>query len=122
MLTKDIEKNTNLGEDVNFYVGQQIKKFRKEAHLSQSELSKLLGYSFTEISKMENGKKTITVDILAQAAEIFNRDYKDFFPKSKNISTNNRSITIVYPDSFDLQEIHDIKKYLIKTHTECKIF
>jgi len=44
--------------------GERIKELRKEANETQEKLSKLLGVTKTQISDLENGKTTTTIEKL----------------------------------------------------------
>jgi transcriptional regulator with XRE-family HTH domain len=54
-------------------LGRKIKVLRKEAGLRQEDLRHMLGYdSATMISLIESGKKGMSMEKLARAAEVFN--------------------------------------------------
>ena len=50
-------------------LGEMIKKVRKERHLTQEELGKLVGVNKSQISKLERNTKNITI---ATILKIFN--------------------------------------------------
>ena len=60
-MTKDIKKK----------LGKNIKKLRKQKHLSQEELSLNLDLDGSYIGKVENGKLNITIEKIANIAEFF---------------------------------------------------
>ncbi len=45
-------------------IGKAIKKTRKERHLTQEELGKLIGVQKSQISRLENNASNATVDTL----------------------------------------------------------
>lgn len=45
-------------------IGKAIKKTRKERHLTQEELGKLIGVQKAQISRLENNASNVTVDTL----------------------------------------------------------
>ena len=53
-------------------VGQNIRRFRKEKNLTQSELAELLGVSVQAISKWESGTSTPELEKLLALCECFN--------------------------------------------------
>lgn len=57
--------------DKNIF-GSRIKSIRTQNNMSQSDLANLLGVSKTQISDLENGKTTTTLDRLAIFASYFN--------------------------------------------------
>ena len=63
-MTKDIKKK----------LGKNIKKLRKQKHLSQEELSLSLDLDGSYIGKVENGKLNITIEKIANIAEFFGVD------------------------------------------------
>lgn len=52
--------------------GNRIMKLRKEKNLTQSELADILGVQKTQISEMENGNRTTTIEKLYILADYFN--------------------------------------------------
>lgn len=68
-------------------LGQMIKAARKERHLTQEELGKLIGVKKAQISKLENSANSATIDTIikvfkALKAEInFNVKLEDEFIK-----------------------------------------
>lgn len=68
-------------------LGQMIKAARKERHLTQEELGKLIGVKKAQISKLENSANSATIDTIikvfkALKAEInFNVKLEDDFIK-----------------------------------------
>lgn len=57
----------------------QIAKLRKEAGLSQPELAKLIGVTPSHLSKMENGKKSVTMTRALRIADVLNVTLNDIF-------------------------------------------
>ena len=45
-------------------IGKAIKQTRKERHLTQQELGKLIGVQKAQISKLENNASNVTIDTL----------------------------------------------------------
>ena len=68
-MTKDIKKK----------LGKNIKKLRKQKHLSQEELSLSLDLDGSYIGKVENGKLNITIEKIANIAEFFGVDVIELF-------------------------------------------
>lgn len=74
--------------DLNIYIGQKIRDFRKIAGMTQADLAKLLKTTKQTISRYEKGDRKPGQDILFELADIFNISIDDFFP---NISSSTPS-------------------------------
>lgn len=71
---------------MNIYLGENIKKLRKERDLTQEKLAVLIGVSFQAISKWERGESYPDVSILPVIADCFGCTIDDLFgvDKAKN--------------------------------------
>lgn len=49
---------------------KRLREYRQEAGLTQEELGNLVGYHQSEISRIERGEHTITVDRLLRLADV----------------------------------------------------
>jgi transcriptional regulator with XRE-family HTH domain len=59
-------------EPVYKTIGLNIRRLRKSAKLTQTEMAELLGFKlFTSISDMERGKIRIQVHLLIEIADLF---------------------------------------------------
>ena len=58
--------------------------YRKIRNLNQKVLSKKLGFSIAELSKIETGKKIPSPEIIAKLTKILNASKKELFPTLKN--------------------------------------
>jgi len=56
-------------KEVNEYIGQQIKKAREKARLTQEELSEILECSPQYVSLLENGRYGISIKMLRKLCE-----------------------------------------------------
>lgn len=60
-------------------IGMKIRRMRQEAGLSQAEFARRMGFAdHTPISKIENGKLSLSADQLAKAALVLGRDIAEF--------------------------------------------
>ena len=55
-----------------------LRKYRKDANLSQGELGFLLGRDQTFVAKLEGGNRKITFEMLEQIAEIVDQPITEF--------------------------------------------
>jgi len=60
-------------------LGQKIKLLRQTAGLSQERLAEMVGVTFQQIQKYENGQTTLNIVKLQQIAKALNLPTKDFF-------------------------------------------
>ena len=65
-------------------IGENLKKLRKKAHLSQEEVAAMLelkGLSVSRemLSQMEQGRYSIRVSVLFVLKEIYKANWNDFF-------------------------------------------
>ena len=70
-------------------IGEEIKKIRKEAGLSQKELGERLKVSQAMIAQYENGKRTPKIETLIKIAEALNCEVSDI---DENIIVNSYTI------------------------------
>ncbi|MCW1031269.1 S24 family peptidase [Streptococcus anginosus] len=77
--------------ELNVYIGQQIKKFRTNAKMTQTDLAKCLDTTKQSISRYENGDRKAGQDILFTLSEIFDVSIDDFFPP---VQTNITSLPL----------------------------
>ena len=71
---------------MNIYLGENIKKLRKERDLTQEKLADLIGVSFQAISKWERGESFPDITLLPVIADFFGCTIDDLFgaDKAKN--------------------------------------
>lgn len=55
-------------------IGNKIAQLRKETGLSQEKLAEMAGIDRTNVSKMENGRYNISIDLLSKVAYALNAD------------------------------------------------
>lgn len=97
------------------YIGKRLSKTRKAKNLTQQQFSDRVGMSVSEISRIETGKITPTLDAMLRFCEELNigLDYLlyDYFPKKPSIPNPEIREIISLPEP--LNE-HDIS-YLLKS-------
>nr|WP_312579613.1 helix-turn-helix domain-containing protein [Sedimentibacter sp.] len=67
-------------------LAQRLKQLRKENKLKQEDLGSLINVSKTQISDIENGKKSTSIENLVVLAEYFNVSIDYLLGKSDNSS------------------------------------
>lgn len=63
--------------DINTVVGRNIRKYRDAAGLSQDELADRAAIHTTYLSGVENGRRNITLNVLARLAEALAKTEED---------------------------------------------
>jgi transcriptional regulator with XRE-family HTH domain len=63
----------------NILVGFNIKKLRMKHGLTQQDLGKIMGITFQQIQKYENGRNRISADKMFSLSQIFGCKMEDFF-------------------------------------------
>lgn len=58
--------NNNFIQDYRLKIGQNIRQFREKRGFSQDELAEIMEINRSTISKIENGKFSLTVDYLSK--------------------------------------------------------
>ncbi len=58
-------------------LGARIKEFRKKRNMTQEKLSEKLDISRNYLSKIENGKKTMSLDLLFEIKDILEMSGND---------------------------------------------
>lgn len=66
--------------DLNNYIGDQIRKYRKNKHLTAEQLATKLNISRTTLTRYETGVRKVNQDILFKLSEIFNVPINNFYP------------------------------------------
>lgn len=81
-------KNLNLIDNeagIQKSVGEKIRELRKSAKMNSTALSGLAGISQGQLSKIENGKTTISIKTLSKLCRIFNRPLSYLFQEQEEL-------------------------------------
>jgi transcriptional regulator with XRE-family HTH domain len=65
--------------DINIKIGDRIRELRKEKNLSQEALANLAEVDRTYMTKVENGKRNVTVKIIEKIILALETDFATFF-------------------------------------------
>ena len=105
ILKKFMSKETK-DKDIELlkFLGDRIRKKRKELKISQGDIANLLNVSDTQIYRYELGYSLIPLDNLLKLCELFNVDVYYFLSGKKKEKQENKSITI-YPLNPDLDKV-----------------
>ena len=71
LIFQNISQNWNMSQEIRNRIAINVKVLRVEKKLKREELSLLLGFDNSYISKLERGSVNITIDRLSKIAEYF---------------------------------------------------
>ena len=63
----------------NVAVGQRIRSYRTERHLTQTELARQIGIQQSDLSRMEQGEYRVSLDVLFKLLRTFEISFGEFF-------------------------------------------
>lgn len=93
-------------------VGERIKRLRKNANLTQTELAEKLGLQFSAISKYENELVPLPQENLLKLSKIFSVS-TDYILTGKDTITEPIEIAASMKDKADLSQMSDKDKAYI---------
>ena len=71
LIFQNISQNWNMSQEIRNRIANNVKVLRTKKKLKREELSLLLGFDNSYISKLERGSVNITIDRLSKIAEYF---------------------------------------------------
>lgn len=77
--------------DAKRLFGENLKKLRKSAELSQEQLAEKVGVSTKHIGALETGVSFVSSDLLEKFAELFNTSISTFFMEKTETPPTNYS-------------------------------
>lgn len=96
-------------------LAQRLKQLRKENKLKQEDLGNLINVTKTQISDIENGKKSTSIENLVVLAEYFNVSIDYLLGKSENSNTtidkNNNTYNLTENEIELLEDFRLLDKY-----------
>lgn len=60
-------------------VGQRIRQYRQDRHLTQTELARHIGIQQSDLSRMEKGEYRVSLDVLFRFLQVFEISLGEFF-------------------------------------------
>lgn len=97
-------------KDIKFIVGQRIRNYRVQKHLSQEQLSELADCHPTYIGQLERGEKNATLESIQKIASALNITQSQLFEKIEE-TQNDESIPLKSYKFFSSKTIKE-QKYL----------
>lgn len=71
-------KKKGRAQEIDQYIGERLKLFRKQNRLTQEDLAEMLGISFQQVQKYENGKNRISFGRLYELSTYLKMPLEDF--------------------------------------------
>lgn len=106
--------------DQNLLQGELIKNARENAGYTQGELAELLGTSTSYVSKIETGKKRITVEDVAKLDELFGGALTLLMVNGSRNQVNSFNNNTVLNTSLIAKFDYILKNYLVEKKNEFK--
>lgn len=97
-------------KDIKFIVGQRIRNYRVQKHLSQEQLSELADCHPTYIGQLERGEKNATLESIQKIANALNITLSQLFEKIEE-TQNDENIPLKSYEFFSSKNINE-QKYL----------
>lgn len=89
-------------------IGKRIKELRKKRGYTLRELGEKLNFDYSYLSKVENGSKTPSIELLQQMADFFNVDISYFFMKNKELELfEDDEKELLFDKKLDLKELKE---------------
>ncbi len=77
-----------IDEDIIYsFIGNQIKKFREKANLTQDSLAKAIAVSRASLANYESGKQSIYISDLYKIADTLKIEIKEILPTVQEIKS-----------------------------------
>lgn len=97
-------------DDIDVYVGKNIKFFRTMRRISQMQLAATVGVSFQQIQKYERGQNRVSASRMYTFAQALDVDVNDFFRGLKAKSEKNDALMELLnnlnPESIELLRLY----------------
>jgi len=89
-------------------IGKRIRELRKKRGYTLRELGEKLNFDFTYLSRVENGRKIPSIELLQQMADFFNVDISYFFMKDEELALfEDDEKELLFDKELDLEELKE---------------
>ena len=86
----------NKHDSYEYTVGDRLRFFREQKHISTNKLANLAGISQSYVREIELGNKNPTIEIIFHLCRALDISLKDFFDDENNLLNNDPLITRIY--------------------------
>ncbi len=80
-------KNSRSATEVDKQVGRNVRRYRKDMHMTLNELADQLGVSQQQVQKYETGDSRISASMVLAITEVLNIGIEDLFIGTSNQKT-----------------------------------
>ena len=84
-------KSSRSPTEVDKQVGRNVRRYRKDMHMTLNELADQLGVSQQQIQKYETGESRISASMVLGISEVLNIGIEDLFIGTRNQKTSKKS-------------------------------
>ncbi len=94
-------------------IGKEIKHFREQLNLTQSDLAERIGVTRTSISNLESGRQRVPIDTLFAICEVLRIEPRDILPTIEEARKMQRGFNVdEIKENFDTQSADWILKLI----------
>ena len=86
----------NTHESYEYPVGDRLRFFREQKHISTNKLANLAGISQSYVRDIEMGNKNPTIEVLFQLCKALDISLRDFFDDDNKVLLNDPLSTRIY--------------------------
>lgn len=108
------QKSNENFSDLNKYIGERIRKIRKNQKLTQDNISQEINISRKEIINIEKGKRGLSFETLIKICNVLNCTPNDLFNKYINRIKNTKKTIYFYLTDDNKQMIDKFSKFLLE--------
>ena len=83
-------KSSRSPTEVDKQVGRNVRRYRKDMHMTLNELADQLGVSQQQIQKYETGESRISASMVLAISEVLNVGIEDLFIGTRNLKKAKR--------------------------------
>ena len=83
-------------------IGEKIKRLRRELRISQEELAEILGVTYQQVQRYENGMNKLNVENIQTVADALNMPVSYFFEGEKPSMVAEKSVPYLPSDEIKL--------------------
>jgi transcriptional regulator with XRE-family HTH domain len=95
-------------EQMDNRIGKRIRELRKKRGYTLRELGEKLNFDHSYLSKVENGRKTPSIELLQQMADFFSVDISYFFMKDEELELfEDDEKELLFDKELDLKELKE---------------
>jgi len=108
MLSYEYTLYMEVFEHMDNRIGRRIRELRKKRGYTLRELGEKLNFDHSYLSKVENGRKIPSIELLQQMADFFNVDISYFFMKDEELALfEDDEKELLFDKDLDIKELKE---------------